>query len=127
MYKWWKHENMHVHMQALKQAPMHTLTPPTFLKGLADLDVTVRALEFVEKWADLELVCDALPELWHDGAVFRGAAHLEDTPLAPLRPLWCWPVHHPVALNVLRLLLHLVEDGVQISESDSLAAQNSCN
>lgn len=95
---------------------MHTLTPtPTFLEGLADLDVAVCALEFVEKWANFELVRDALPELWHDGAVLRGAAHLEDTPLALLRPLWRRPVHHLVALNVLRLLLHLVEDGVGIS------------
>lgn len=78
-------------MQALKHSnthPPHTHTSPTFLKGLADLDVAVGALEFVEKWADFEFVRDALPELWHDGAVLRGVAHLEDTPLAPLRPLW---------------------------------------
>lgn len=105
-----KHSNTH---------PCTHSHPPTFLKGLSDLDVAVGTLEFVEKWPDFELIRDALPELWHDGAVLSGVAHLEDTPLAPLGPLWCWPVHHPVALNVLRLLLHLVEDGFQISESDT--------
>lgn len=79
-------------MQALIHAPRahtHSHTQaPTFLEGLADLDVAVRALEFVEKWADFEFVSDALPQLRHDGAVLRGAAHLEETPLALLRPLW---------------------------------------
>lgn len=74
---------MRVHMQA----PVHTLISPTFLKGLADLDVAVCALEFVEKWADFEFVCDALPELWHDGAVICGVAYFKDAPLAPLCPL----------------------------------------
>lgn len=89
---------------------MKTRPPPTFLKGLSDHDVAVRPLEFVEEGADLELIREPLPELRHDGAALRGVAHLEEGPLAPLRPLWRRPVHHLVALGVLRLLVHLVEN-----------------
>lgn len=108
-----KHKNMHVHIQVQKQTHAHT-QPPTFLKCLANFDITVCSLEFVEEGADFEFICDSLPKLRHDSTVLSRTAHLEDCPLAPLQPLRWWPVHHLVALDVLRLLFHLVsgEDGL---------------
>lgn len=87
-----KHENMHAHMQALKQTrtQSHTVTyshPPTFLQRLANFDITVCSLEFIEEGADFEFICDSLPKLWHNSAVIPRGAHLEHGPFAPLQPL----------------------------------------
>lgn len=82
---------------------------PTFLQRLAHFDVAVGSLELVEERADLKVVADPFAELRHHGAVLPGGADLEHGPLAPLRPLRRRPVHHLVALDVLRLLLHLVD------------------
>lgn len=81
--------------------------PPTFLQGLADFDIAVCSLELVEEGTHFELVRDALSELRHHGAVLGGGPHLEHRPVALLRALGRRPVHHPVALRVLGLLLHL--------------------
>lgn len=62
--------------------------PPTFFQRLADFDVAVCSLEFVEEGADFEFVRDPLPELWHHCAVLSQGAHLEYSPLTSLLPLW---------------------------------------
>lgn len=82
--------------------------PPTFFQRLANFDITVCSLELVEEGAHFEFICDALSKLWHDSAVLPRSAHLKHIPVDPLEALWCGPVHHLVALDVLRLLLHLV-------------------
>lgn len=81
---------MHAHMQALKQicTQSHTFTSPTFLQRLANFDITVCSLEFIEEGADFEFICDSLPKLWHNSAVLSRGAHLEHSPFAPLQPLW---------------------------------------
>lgn len=92
-----KHENMHAHMQGLQRththSPMHASTPPhptpphTFFQRLANFDIAVCSLEFVEERADFEFICDSLPKLWHNSAVLSRCAHLEHSPLAPLQSL----------------------------------------
>ena len=98
-----KHENMHAHMQTLEHtcARLHTFTSPTFLQCLANFDIAVCSLEFIEEGADFEFIRDSLPKLRHNGAVLPRGAHLKHSPLAPLLPLWRRPVHHLVALYVL--------------------------
>lgn len=104
-----KHENMHAHMQALKHTHSHThLHPPTFFQRLANFDITVCSLELIEEGTHFEFICDSLPKLWHNSAVLPRCAHFKHSPFTLLEPLWCRPVHHLVALDVLRLLLHLM-------------------
>lgn len=107
-----KHENMHARMQTLRRthAVTHIHIPPTFFQRLANFDITVCSLELIEEGAHFEFICDSLPKLWHNSAVLPRGAHLKHSPVTPLEPLWCRPVHHLITLDVLRLLLHLVNE-----------------
>lgn len=66
----------------------HTFTStPTFFQRLANFDITVGSLEFIEEGADFEFICDSFSELWHNSAVLSWGAHFEHSPFAPLLPL----------------------------------------
>lgn len=83
-----KHENMHALKQTRAQSQSHThLHSPTFLQRLANFDIAVRSLEFIEEGTDFEFICDSLTKLWHNSTVLSRCAHLEHSPLAPLEPL----------------------------------------
>lgn len=102
------HENIHASATAFT-------SPPTFLQGLANLDVAVCSLELIEEGTHFELIRDALSELRDHGAVLCGGPHLKHRPFALLGALWRRPVHHPVALGVLGLLLHLESGKGEVS------------
>lgn len=71
----------------MQTQPLQRQTPPTFLQRLANFDITVCSLEFVEEGADFELIRDSLPKLRHDGAVLARGARLKHGPVTPLQTL----------------------------------------
>ena len=89
------------------------LCSPTFLQGLGQFDVAVRALELVEEGPHFELVGGSVPEAGHYCVVFPLGSHLKHGPVPPWLPFGDRePVHHLVALDVLRLLLDLEVDHI---------------
>lgn len=80
----------------------------TLLQRSDHFHLAVGSLELVKERTHFKLIRDALLELRYNSAVLARSAHFEHTPLtAGLAGLRRGPIHHLVALNVLRLLLHL--------------------